>query len=462
MRLDDLGRLAPCALLSVDMTGVVTQVNETFIAWVGCTREEAIGRPFISFLDGGSRIFYETRHVSVLQLEGAARGVALTIVASDGSTRGVLVDSRVYEIGERRVILTALFDATERQEYERQMLDVRRAEERASARVRVLQESATAFATAMTELDVGEALVAAARDAFDASHVAVHLLEPDARLPILAGFNPLSEHYPADAPRIGMQSLAEGRTIVIEDLASAEEVSPLTRDAFRTAGVAAMTVAPILDDSHPIGVLACFFGRPREFDLDAIALQTALTRQAAQTLLRVQIQEAMRLMAMRDHVTGLPGRQVFEERLAGSIANARETGKAMAVMFVDLDGFKAVNDTLGHAMGDLVLAEVAKRLRAAVRSDDIVSRYGGDEFIAVCDHADEADALVIAQRLLAAVAEDIEGVPPALHVTASIGVALVEAPDDSHTIERMIELADQAMYSAKTAGRNRIEVLRVA
>ena len=308
---------------------------------------------------------------------------------------------------------------------------------------------------------MGEALVEAARDAFDAMHVAVHVIEPDRTLPLLAGHNPLSEFYPSDAPRVGMVSLTEQRVILIEDVAAADAVNPLLGDAFRTAGVAAMTVAPILDGTRPIGVMDCFFGRPREFDLDAIALKTALTRQAAQTLMRVQMQEALRLMALRDHVTGLPGRQAFEDSLAGSIALSRDTGKPMAVIFVDLDGFKAVNDTLGHAFGDSVLVEVARRLRRAVRGEDIVSRYGGDEFIAVCDQCDEFDATVIAERLRLAIAEPIDGVPHELRVTASVGVALLTAPEAAHTAEVIIALADQAMYAAKTGGRNRIEMLRV-
>ena len=166
-------------------------------------------------------------------------------------------------------------------------------------------------------------------------------------------------------------------------------------------------------------------------------------------------------MALRDHVTGLPGRQAFEDTLAGSIAFSRASGKPMAVIFVDLDGFKAVNDTLGHAFGDAVLAEVAHRLRRAVRGEDVVSRYGGDEFIAVCDQCDEFDATVIAERLRLAVAERIEGVPDELRVTASVGVALLAAPDAAHTAEAIIALADQAMYAAKTRGRNRIEMVRV-
>jgi diguanylate cyclase (GGDEF)-like protein/PAS domain S-box-containing protein len=462
MRLDDLGRLAPCALIATDTKGVIRQANDTFLDWVGQPRDVVVGTPFVSYLDGGSRIFYETRHASVVQLEGSVRGVALNLVDGEGSSRAVLIDSVVREVQGQHLTLTALLDATERKEYERQLLESRRSEERASKRVRVLQESATTFATAITEMDVGTALVDAAREAFDAVHVAVHVIEPDQSLPLLAGHNPLSQFYPPDAPRVGIVSLTERRVILIDDVATADEINPLLGDAFRAAGISAMTVTPILDGTRPIGVMDCFFGRPREFDLDAIALKTALTRQAAQTLLRVQMQEAMQLMALRDHVTGLPGRQLFEDRLTESIALARETGKPMAVIFVDLDGFKAVNDTLGHAFGDTVLAEVAQRLRRAVRGDDIVSRYGGDEFIAVCDQCDKFDAIVIAERLRAAVAEEIEGIPAELRVTASVGVALVNAPEDGHTLDVIIELADRAMYAAKSGGRNRIEVLTLA
>ena len=188
-----------------------------------------VGAPFVSFLHGGSRIFYETRHASVLQLEGSIRGVALNLDDGHGATRGVLIDSIVRKVNGKPVTLMALLDATERQEYERQLLEVRRAEERASKRVRVLQESATAFATAITEADVGEALVEAARDAFDAVHVAVHVIEPDRTLPLLAGHNPLSEFYPSDAPRVGMVSLTEQRVILIEDVAAADADEPAAR-----------------------------------------------------------------------------------------------------------------------------------------------------------------------------------------------------------------------------------------
>ena len=121
------------------------------------------------------------------------------------------------------------------------------------------------------------------------------------------------------------------------------------------------------------------------------------------------------------------------------------------MLFVDLDGFKAINDTLGHAAGDTVLKEVAERLSRVFRQEDMIARYGGDEFIAALHVADTTDALELADRARAAIAEDFPGIPPALSITASVGIAIT---DDvaGQSIDHLIRLADQAMYAAKRGG----------
>ncbi len=126
------------------------------------------------------------------------------------------------------------------------------------------------------------------------------------------------------------------------------------------------------------------------------------------------------------------------------------------MLFVDLDGFKAVNDQLGHQVGDEVLREVAARLQATVREDDVVARYGGDEFVIVCEVPTEDDALEVAERVRRSLREPHRMLPESLTVGASIGVSLTAVSSTSVERERLIRAADQAMYSAKFAGGDQI------
>jgi diguanylate cyclase (GGDEF)-like protein len=127
-------------------------------------------------------------------------------------------------------------------------------------------------------------------------------------------------------------------------------------------------------------------------------------------------------------------------------------------VFIDLDGFKPINDALGHRIGDDVLVEIADRLRGVARASDPVARYGGDEFVIVCENADAESAGVLAERFRHEVGLPLTSVPPRYSVAASIGVA-TWTPDDTSDVpeaERLIRLADEAMYASKRSGRDRV------
>ncbi len=159
-------------------------------------------------------------------------------------------------------------------------------------------------------------------------------------------------------------------------------------------------------------------------------------------------------LAEIDHLTGLPNRALLLDRLAQAIASAKRRATRLALLFLDLDGFKQINDTLGHVAGDDALQRVALRLGQAVREADTVSRYGGDEFLILLNEVSQAaDAAVIAGKLLAAVAEPVLAGGRELRLTASIGISIY--PDDGQTIEALIEQADAAMYRAKSQGAGR-------
>jgi len=159
--------------------------------------------------------------------------------------------------------------------------------------------------------------------------------------------------------------------------------------------------------------------------------------------------------ANHDSLTQLPNRRFFERWLAYTLARARRDGAHVALLFIDLDGFKAVNDRYGHNAGDSLLAEVAHRFRRIVRGSDLLVRLGGDEFALIAPNARDGRELAqLAQRLLAALADPSE--PPLTDppLGASIGVAFF--PEDALDLSGLIAAADEAMYTAKRAGRNRI------
>ncbi len=157
--------------------------------------------------------------------------------------------------------------------------------------------------------------------------------------------------------------------------------------------------------------------------------------------------------AENDFLTGLPNRALLTDRVAQSIALAQRHGKKVALMYLDVDKFKDINDSLGHSVGDRLLQSVAKRLQACVRHSDTVSRHGGDEFVVLLAEVEAVqDADLMAEKLIKAIAEPhlIDG--HRLHVTLSIGMSLY--PDDGKDFEEVLTHADTAMYHAKRSGRN--------
>jgi diguanylate cyclase (GGDEF)-like protein/PAS domain S-box-containing protein len=167
-------------------------------------------------------------------------------------------------------------------------------------------------------------------------------------------------------------------------------------------------------------------------------------------------EETIRRLAYHDALTGLPNRVLMSDRLTVAMARAERTRKKLALMMLDLDKFKEVNDTLGHATGDLLLKAVAERLTQSLRKNDTVSRQGGDEFIVILpDLADKNDAGMLAQKILHLFHKPFHLVKQTISISTSIGIALY--PDDGITVDELIKHADIAMYEAKKKGRNQYQ-----
>ena len=454
---EELYRSAPCGLVVTTADGLIIEANDTIIAWLGLDRETFVGSRLQDHLDAGSRMFYETRHTPVLALRGEVREVSLTMERADGSSLAVLVNTTVR--GDARDVHAAIFDASERADYEKALLESRRAAESSETRVRVLQASSSAFVSSTTEEQICGALFAAATEAFSATATGVFLLDEDSEYILMAGAHPLDGLLPRNAPRASDAALLEEKTITV----SVRDVDgPYTAliAGLKQRRLDSVSIIPLLRAGVPIGVLACFFARSRSFDDEFADLQAALSRQAAQAILRVRLQRELERLALHDQLTGLANRKLILETVSDSIVRALLTARPLSVIFLDLDGFKGINDQLGHAAGDSVLEQVAARIRAGVRQGDAVGRYGGDEFVAVCEDADRAGAASIADRIREAVAAPLDGIPAGFAVTASIGVAVYQPEDGLEpTNDELLSLADSAMYVAKSEGKDRVAFL---
>jgi diguanylate cyclase (GGDEF)-like protein/PAS domain S-box-containing protein len=162
-------------------------------------------------------------------------------------------------------------------------------------------------------------------------------------------------------------------------------------------------------------------------------------------------------MALHDSLTALPNRNMLQDQLKACMGIAEREGHTMAMMFLDLDRFKKINDSLGHHIGDHVLIEVARRLRSSMRTSDIVARLGGDEFVVLLPRITEhGDGQRVANKVLEAFSEPLRIGPHELRVTPSIGLALY--PDHGQDPITLMRHADLAMYQAKSEGRNRVQV----
>ena len=211
--------------------------------------------------------------------------------------------------------------------------------------------------------------------------------------------------------------------------------------------------------AHPAHKLRALYGGAKDFISKPFDLPEVLMR--VRNMLEVRLLhkaarshgKILESLALNDPLTGLVNRRLLADRMAMALAHARRNKSAMAVVYLDLDGFKQINDTLGHGVGDVLLKMVAGRLVATVREEDTVARLGGDEFMLSLWHVTDADhAAAVALKVIAAVSQpyDIEGHAVSITASAGVGVYPVHGTD----ADTLMKSADLAMYEAKLAGKN--------
>jgi diguanylate cyclase (GGDEF)-like protein/PAS domain S-box-containing protein len=251
-------------------------------------------------------------------------------------------------------------------------------------------------------------------------------------------------------------TLEAGEPVIVRD-AAAERRFPAA--GLLARGIASGVTVPVAGEAdEPFGVLGMYANGARAFDDDDIAFLQSVANVLTGAVRRLAAESGMRHQALHDPLTHLPNRALLLDRLRHGLARGRREGRWLAVMHLDLDDFKSVNDSLGHLAGDELLRSIAPRLAEALRPSDTLARFSGDEFAVVCDGlVDATESAAIAQRLLRVVERPLEVAGVEVRPTASIGIALAE-PRAATGAEELLRDADVALHRAKAGGRSTYEI----
>jgi len=246
---------------------------------------------------------------------------------------------------------------------------------------------------------------------------------------------------------------------VNEDILNSEQGRPW-RESSHQAGVVASCAVPLVKGGQSIGVILFFVTKSWAADKEIIALLSRMGETVSAALdnldrafEKVQADGRIQYLATHDELTGLPNRVTFHQLFEKSIRSAHLHGGKSALLFIDLDRFKVINDSLGHEAGDALLIEVADRLKRCVRDSDLVARFGGDEFVILLDGISGREQVaVVAEKVLTTLLPPIVLAGHECRATGSIGIAVY--PDNGNDVQTLTKNADMAMYRAKEEGKN--------
>ncbi|HWJ81812.1 MAG TPA: sensor domain-containing diguanylate cyclase [Nocardioides sp.] len=422
---------APCGYLTTDADGVVVRANATLLEWLGVAPGALDGRPFADLLRPGARVVWLTHHVPRLEQAGRIDAVALELLRADGSVLPVLVSAATADTSEgaRPDVLMTVVDASERQAYERELVRARNAAERAEWRLRALQRVTEACSGAARQDELFASIATALEGSLELGCVRIWLASGD-DLTLAATTCEETGSGPDDRVQ---QAWWSGRPVLPAGVA----VSP------------AWAAVPWLRDGTTWAVVEVCVEEAWRGTVDDLGVLPVMGAVVGQALDRVRLHERLERLAKHDDLTGLPNRLLFLETLDRALAWAGRRDRPVALMFVDLDGFKAVNDEHGHDAGDTVLEVTAERLRATVRAGDLVGRLGGDEFVALCPEADETVVAEVAARVRTALAEPVQVGTVLVRVGASVGTSVARPPFGEQAAADLLAAGDAAMYAEK-------------
>jgi diguanylate cyclase (GGDEF)-like protein/PAS domain S-box-containing protein len=419
-------------ILTTDHEGRVIEFNAAARRLFGYTRSEILGREVADTIVPPALRDELRKRLSEFVLTGEnpdlGRRRETTAMRADGSLvpiEAVVIPAYV----KGRVILTA---------YIRDLTERRRGERLAAARQRATQALTASMSLTEAAPTVLEALV----QGLDCADARLWVAEGEPPQPAMAGSFPEVRVPPYAGPpddSLARRALEEGEAA----WASPSEGAP--------AGCA--LAVPVRVGGQVLGVLEARWERARAPERDLVPALADVASLFALFLRRQRAESDLNRFARYDSLTGLPNRSFFLDTLERTLSRAGRQRTRSALVFVDLDGFKAVNDALGHAAGDVVLQAMADRLRGGTRPSDLVARIGGDEFTVLVQNLTRADdAALVARGLLDRLARPCRADEHDVRLSASAGISVY--PDDGTDADTLLRNADLAMYRAKQEGKN--------
>jgi diguanylate cyclase (GGDEF)-like protein/PAS domain S-box-containing protein len=445
------------AVCGVDATGAITTFNPAAERMFGWTEAEVLGRSPVDLLS--EETVQRTTQAREAVLEHGRYAGPWRLRRSNGERfEGHIHTLLVRDDDDGVRGMVAVF-----QDLNERLRLIAQLERRAAQ-----QTAVAALGERALELDDPQTLmdqaVEAIRTTLGVELAALYELVDDGRSLLLragSGFEDgLVRHAVVPA---GWADGQEGFTLIRREPVIVEEARTERRfvqaELVERHGAVSGVTAVVAGRGGPHAVLAAYSVAAGAFTSEDIAFLQSMANVLGDALDRFASDEEIRRRGLHDPLTELPNRTLIMDRLGQAVQRADRATGHVALIFLDLDHFKVVNDSLGHRAGDAVLCQVADRLRAAVRPADTVGRFGGDEFVVLCEQvADDAEARAIAERLSSAFARPFPVGGDEHVLGASLGIALLDPEGDP---EALLRDADSAMYRAKDRGRARIEVFDV-
>jgi diguanylate cyclase (GGDEF)-like protein/PAS domain S-box-containing protein len=423
-----------------DLGGTVTYVNHAGRRMVGrLSDEEAVGRPTADYYPVGGHDFPALR--AILLDEDYWKGEGELQHATTGEAIPVAVDAYLVRSASGLPLGVATV--------QRDLRDQRRAEH--DVAVRLQQQRALAelgrLATTLPLTELLDETVAVVASRYPDMTAGVLRSMPDGRHSQLVAasqetFEALT--FPIDETSLPGRAMLHDRVETASDLVVDAPGGKLILETGRRSAIS----CPIRVGDQPWGAVGCAGPEPRTWTEDDVVFLESVGAILAAAVRREELETRLQHQALHDPLTGLPNRALVLDRISQGVARSARRDSMLAVMLLDVDDFKSVNDVLGHTYGDELLSHLASRLRDVVRDGDTVARLGGDEFVVVCeDVGSEDEVALLAEALLGACARPIEISGRRLSLSGSVGVALSLAGETDTT--SVLSQADMAMYRAK-------------
>ena len=425
-------------------------VNETACRYLGYTRDEFLGLKIADIAPQVNMERLRALYVRLFSGDDSEQSAEIVHRHRDGHTIPIEIRRRGTVINGRRLVVNVVRDITANKKAEQ------------TIRHHALQQGLIAAfgqqAMAGSEVDelIARAIVIAG-EGLGVGFCALMLAAPHSRSLLLkdgTGWDNgwVGRAVSDEGDETGARyALATGQSVVVDDFFADARFA--SSQLVAAHGLHSGVDVPVVGAQGTYGVLGAYSREPRRFTPENVNFLQSLANILATAMDRRATELRLTYMAQFDALTGLPNRSLFLDRFAQTLAQAQRNGWLIGAVFVDLDRFKLINDTLGHSCGDQLLVQVAQRLTQCVRSGDTVGRLSGDEFALVLSSLARADdAALVAQKVVSSLAQAFVLDGQDVFVTASLGIAVY--PADGAEPDTLLKNADTAMYRAKERGRN--------